>query len=215
MRRALLSLFVLAAAGLAAPSLAQAQTGQTAQQEIQDRMERDAWSRVGPRISDQVNAGPCPFVKILYDAARYIEFTAAQPSSSTVAYTGEIEEIAANCSYREDEPITISVDILFHLGRGPMATDSSRTYRYWVAVTDRNRAVLAKEYFDLPVDFGGADRVYVTEEFRNLVIPRAGPTVSGSNFEVLIGFDVTPEMAEFNRTGSRFLINAGQTSGQP
>ena len=107
------------------------------------------------------------------------------------------------------------MDILFHLGRGPMATDSSRTYRYWVAVTDRNRAVLAKEYFDLPVDFGGADRVYVTEEFRNLVIPRAGPTVSGSNFEVLIGFDVTPEMAEFNRTGSRFLINAGQTSGQP
>src|SRR5690606_36821872 len=140
---------------------------------------------------------------------------AAQPSYNTVGYTGEIEEIAAECSYQEDEPITVSVDILFHLGRGPMATSASRSYRYWVAVTDRNRAVLAKEYFDLAVDFADADRTYVTEEIRNLVIPRAGPEISGSNFEILIGFEVTPEMAEFNRTGSRYLIYAGQTSGQP
>ena len=43
-----------------------------------------------------------------------------------------------------------------------------------------------------------------------MVIPRKDISVSGSNFEVLIGFEVTPEMAEFNRTGSRFRVNAGQ-----
>ena len=48
----------------------------------------------------------------------------------------------------------------------------------------------------------------VTEE-RTIVIPRADVTTSGSNFEVLIGFDVTPQMAEFNRSGSRFRVNAG------
>lgn len=217
MRRALLSLTALTVvAGLALPTAASAQRAPQSQREQELQQEMMQRSLRGPAaLSEQVNAGPCPFVKILYDAARYVEFTAEQPSSSAVAYTGEIEEIAARCSYREADPITVSVDILFHLGRGPMATASSRTYRYWVAVTDRNRAVLAKEYFDLPVDFADGDRTYVTEEIRNLVIPRASAEVSGSNFEILIGFDVTPEMAEFNRTGSRFLINAGQTSGQP
>jgi hypothetical protein len=33
--------------------------------------------------------------------------------------------------------------------------------------------------------------------------------VSGENFEILVGFDVTPEMADFNRQGKRFRINVG------
>ena len=33
--------------------------------------------------------------------------------------------------------------------------------------------------------------------------------MSGSNFEILVGFDVTPEMADFNRLGKRFRVNAG------
>ena len=81
-------------------------------------------------------------------------------------------------------------------------------------MTERNSAILAKEYFDLPVDFEGGDRVYVTEQIRNLIIPRADIAVSGANFEVLIGFEVTPEMAEFNRAGARFRANAGAPSGQ-
>ena len=34
-------------------------------------------------------------------------------------------------------------------------------------------------------------------------------TTSGANFEVLVGFDVTPQMAAFNRDGKRFRLNAG------
>jgi len=75
---------------------------------------------------------------------------------------------------------------------------------------DRNRSVLAKEYFNLPVNFsGGRDRVYVTEKMAQIVIPRAKDTTSGANFEVLVGFDVTPQMAAFNRDGKRFRVNAG------
>jgi hypothetical protein len=55
----------------------------------------------------------------------------------------------------------------------------------------------------------GQDRVPVRDEFKELVIPRAKATTSGSNFEILVGFDVTPEMAAFNRDGKRFRVNAG------
>ena len=162
------------------------------------------------------NAGPCPFVKVLYDAGRYHEFEGGRETASAVMYSGEIQGISAGCEYRDDDPIQVRVELLFALGKGPQATGDRKTYRYWVAVTDRNRSVLAKEYFDLPVNFHGRDRVMVTEELNGITIPRGGVQVSGSNFEVLIGFDVTPQMAAFNRDGKRFRLNVGQTaSAQP
>ena len=74
-------------------------------------------------------------------------------------------------------------------------------------------AVLAKEYFDLPVTFpAGQDRVQQTQDVFGITIPRADMKVSGANFEVLIGFDVTPQMVDFNRQGKRFRANAGATA---
>ena len=165
----------------------------------------------GPRFAPlrrNAAAGPCPYVKILYDAARYVELSGDRVSSSNVAFTGEIEGLTSDCAYQGDDPITVQTRVLFNLGRGPQAEGDQRTYRYWIAVTERNKAVLAKEYFDLPVDFEGALTATVTED-QTIIIPRADATTSGDNFEILVGFDVTPAMAEFNRTGSRFRVNAG------
>ena len=61
----------------------------------------------------------------------------------------------------------------------------------------------------------GEDRVYVTETIGCITIPRAGLTTSGSNFEVLVGFEVTPQMAAFNRDGKRFRLNVGQAGTTP
>ncbi|HYE43823.1 MAG TPA: Tat pathway signal sequence domain protein [Caulobacteraceae bacterium] len=166
----------------------------------------------GPAPLARVRAqGPCPYVKILYDAARYVEFTGDRATATQVAYTGEIQGVESRCAYESDEPIVVDMGILFALGKGPQAPASGKTYRYWVAVTERNKAVLAKQYFDLPADFASGDRTEVEQIIEGLTIPRAGATVSGSNFEILVGFEVTPEMAQFNRDGRRFRVNAGQT----
>jgi hypothetical protein len=156
-------------------------------------------------------AGPCPYVKVLYDAARYVEFKDNKEASASVGYTGEIEGIHSTCAYKIDEPIKVIAQIGFEFGKGPTAAGSQKVFRYWVAVTDRNRDVIAKQYFDVPVSFPeGADRVIADERLDNIVIPRADAKVSGDNFEVLVGFDVTPEQAAFNRQGKRFRVNAGQ-----
>lgn len=158
------------------------------------------------------NAGPCPYVKVLYDAGRYVEFKDGKEASATVGYTGEIEGVHSMCAYKIDDPITVKADIGFEFGKGPTAEGSSKVYRYWVAVTDRNREVLAKKYFDVPVNFpAGADRVIANERLDDIVIPRANAKVAGDNFEILVGFDVTPKMADFNRLGKRFRVNAGQS----
>ena len=153
-------------------------------------------------------------MKVLYDAARYVELEGGRPAVANVGYTGEIEGVSSDCEYREDDPIRVDMNVLFNLGRGAQAAGDQRTYRYWIAVTERNTAILSKEYFDLPVNFQGQRTASVTEE-RTIVIPRAEATTSGGNFEILVGFDVTPEMAEFNRSGSRFRVNAGAAPAAP
>jgi hypothetical protein len=194
------------------PSGQQGRPGQT-----QEPGEQAAPQARRPRfapLNRRAAAGPCPYVKILYDAARYVELTGDRVSAANVGFTGEIEGLTSDCSYQSDQPITVQTRVLFNLGRGPQAQGDARTYRYWIAVTERNRAVLAKEYFDLPVNFEGAETASVTQD-QTIVIPRAEATLSGDHFEILVGFDVTPEMAEFNRTGSRFRVNAGTAAPQP
>jgi hypothetical protein len=162
------------------------------------------------QLPGKQNSGPCPYVKVLYDAGRYIEFKDNKVTAAAVGYTGEFEGLTSACEYTGVQPIHVMIQLLFGLGRGPQAVGLSKTYRYWIAVTDRNQAVLAKQYFDVRADFPpGKDRIMVTDHIDGLVIPRADANVSGSNFEVLIGFDVTPEMADFNRLGKRFRVNAG------
>ncbi len=219
MRRVAFLLSALLIAGVAAPDVAQAQSRDRQDRDRSERQQADGeeQQRERPRgpapLRRQPNAGPCPFVKILYDAARYVELEGGQATTAAVGYTGEIEGVTSGCAYQGDQPITVDFNVLFSLGRGPQAEGDARTYRYWIAVTERNRAVLSKEYFDLPVDFDG-QRTTQVEQQQRVVIPRAEATTSGANFEILVGFDVTPEMAEFNRSGSRFRPQAGVAGAQ-
>ena len=214
----LASALVAATLAAAVPVAAQSAPGGRGQQsrpEAGEQQEpRARRARIAP-LQRRTAAGPCPYVKILYDAARYVELTGERVSASNVGYTGEIEGLVSDCAYQSDDPIQVETRVLFNFGRGPQATGEGRTYRYWIAVTERNSAVLEKVYFDLPVTFeNGAQTATVTQD-NTIVIPRASATTSGDHFEVLIGFDVTPEMAEFNRSGSRFRINAGTTQPTP
>jgi hypothetical protein len=162
------------------------------------------------------NAGPCPYVKVLYDAARYEEFANGRVASDAVGYTGEIQTLSSGCEYKTNDPIHVAIELLFAFGRGPAATGQSKDYSYWVAVTDRNNAVIDKQYFTVHAAFpAGQDRVLVTDQINGIRIPRANTDVSGANFEVLVGFDVTPEMVDFNRQGKRFRVNAGAPAAEP
>lgn len=217
MRRPLMLLAAgLILAGTTVPELAAAQRRgndeQQQQEEAAKKRKRDSeWSDARAPLPQLRNAGPCPYVKVLYDAARYVEFKESREASGSVGFTGEIQGISAGCQYKDDEPIKVQMEVLFALGRGPQAEGQSKNYRYWIAVTKRGDAVIAKEYFDLPITFEeGQDRIYATEQIAQITIPRATMTTSGGNFEVLVGFDVTPEMAAFNRDGKRFRLNAGQ-----
>lgn len=156
------------------------------------------------------NVGPCPLMGVLYDNSRLVAF--ATPDSAryaNIAYTGEMQGVRGLCRYVESDPITMNLDIDMSFGRGPAATADRQTYRYWVAVTRRGRAPIEKAYFDVDVRWRRGESVVTrTEQIEHIVIPRANAEVSGENFEILVGFELTPEQLQFNRDGRRFRIDA-------
>lgn len=175
------------------------------EQEKKKKQKEKEWNTEPAPLPEVRNAGPCPYVKVLYDASRYVELKDNKEALANVGWTGEIEGVKSACQYKANEPIRVEAAIRFALGRGPQAAGSSKDYRYWVAVTTRNQTVLSKQYFDIVGEFQpGQDRINVVDTIKGITIPRANATVNGQNFELLIGFDVTPQMAEFNRLGKRF-----------
>ncbi|MGE0596503.1 MAG: Tat pathway signal sequence domain protein [Hyphomonadaceae bacterium] len=159
---------------------------------------------------DRPNAGPCPLMGVLYESSRLVQF--AQPGDeryANIAYTGEVRGVRGLCRYVDADPIAMEVEIDMAFGRGPAATSDRQTYRYWVAVTRRGRAPIEKQYFDVEVRFDRNNPVATrTEEIGRIVIPRATPETSGDNFEILVGFELTPDQLAFNRDGKRFRIDA-------
>lgn len=156
------------------------------------------------------NVGPCPLMGVLYDNSRLVDF--AEPNVqryANIEFTGEMQGVRGLCRYVGADPITMSMEIQMAFGRGPASTSDRQTYRYWVAVTRRGRAPIEKAYFDIDVRWPRGETVVVrTEEIERIVIPRANEEISGENFEILVGFELTPEQLQFNREGRRFRIDA-------
>lgn len=157
--------------------------------------------------SSTPNAGPCPSARVLWDAARFVEIRDNNQRYENVGFTGEVRRVTGLCRYVGDDPIVMKIDIDFGFGKGPAATGATHNYRYFVAVTRRDLAVVSKQYFDFPVEFRrGEDRMSGRQTIPEIVIPRASDQISGANFEILVGFELTPEQLQFNREGRRFLI---------
>ena len=164
-------------------------------------------------LDTRQNAGPCPPVAVLYDASRIVEMD--QPDDQTytnIAYTGEMTDVELFCRYVEDQPLRAEIELDFAFGKGPKATGNSHTYNYWVAVTRRSGRVLAKQYFSVEANFAGGTVDGHREVLQDIIIPRADSTISGANFEVIVGFDLTEEQLAFNREGRRFRLDAGSGS---
>lgn len=161
-------------------------------------------------LNDDPNVGPCPVAAVLYDASRVVEVKGVERHEN-VGFTGQVEGVRGFCRYINDNPITMEIEIDFAFGKGPKADGDTQTYPYFVSVTRRDRLVLAKDVSEITVKFPeGADIVRRTEKVDGIVIPRATGTVSGTNFEVIVGFDLTAEQLAYNRSGKRFTINTGE-----
>ncbi len=146
----------------------------------------------------------CPRVGVLYDAARLTDFAPGGPKTvENVAYDAEINDPIIECEYDED---VVTADIKFSLDilRGPKGISGQREFKYFVAVTELNQSVLEKNVYKFRVDFSDDERRSIEErEAKNIKInfSRLG---RGDLYEILVGWDLTPEELAYNRGTSPF-----------
>jgi len=153
------------------------------------------------RAAREANPAPCPNVIVLKDASRIVEFD-GEESLEDIAFTGEITNINIACRYFEDKPIDAEVTLDFAFGKGPKAADQEKIYKYFVAVTRQNLEVIAKKEFAVRAKFGEKNSVvFASEEIDEIHIPRSGENISGTNFEIIVGFSLDREQIIFNRSG--------------
>ena len=147
------------------------------------------------------NPAPCPNAFALDEAARMIVFD-GEPSLETVAWSAEVTDVRTSCRYTTDKPIDARVEVDFAVGRGPAATSEDLEVGYFVAVTRRDKDLIAKEEFVVPVTVrDGLATVTFTEEIKRITIPRANENTSGTNFEIAVGFALSREQLLYNRSG--------------
>jgi len=158
------------------------------------------------------NPGPCPSALALYDAHRVVQINGEDIVYENVGFTGEVLNVASLCRYTDKRatPIAMELGVRMAFGRGPAARGEVHTYEMFVAITRRDSVVIHRETFPIQVEFRpGQDRVERIEEFPEISIPRANADTSGANFEVIVGFELTDDELEFNRSGLRFRVDAG------
>lgn len=164
---------------------------------------------IAEQLDTRQNAGPCPPMGAIYDVARYVTFEEnGEQLYSNIEFTGEIVDVRMFCRYVGDDPLIAEVEIDFAFGKGPASSSNSHTYPYFVTVIRRNGKVLNKERFAVDAEFGNAKIAGKTETISRVTIPRIDETISGANFEVLVGFDLSEEQLAFNRAGKRFRLDA-------
>lgn len=164
----------------------------------------------GPTDIDSLtNPAPCPQASVLFDAARFVNFHGGD-GIQNVGFTAEIAGVRSLCQYGEGEPIISDLEIEFAFGRGASASGSSYTYPYFVAVTRRGTAVIAKETFAIEAQFSsGRNIAYGSDRIRRITIPRANDRIEGQNFEIVVGFELNQDQLDWNRSGVRFRPDAG------
>ncbi len=147
------------------------------------------------------NPAPCPNVVVLNDAARQVQFDGDE-AIENVAWTAEIENVTLNCRYVSAKPIDATMSIDFAFGKGPKADSAEHQYSYWIAVTRTNREVITKTEYFVPVKFSDGKSIErAKHEIKQIVIPRKDESISGVNFEIVVGLAVTPKEATYNRSG--------------
>jgi hypothetical protein len=147
---------------------------------------------------------PCPRVSILGDAGRAVQFRPGPGRDPTdVLLEIEIAGISSACEFgRRNESVSVTTNIAVAATRGPAAQgDTVGNVNYFIAVTDREQNILAKQVFDARIAIPpGQRRAGVADEtVQRIPLTTRRP----GDIEILVGLQLTEEQLRQNRLNPR------------
>lgn len=163
-------------------------------------------SSIGGMFGSSTHAGgttqfPCPAVGVLQGADHITLVRGAGTDLADVMAKAEFGRVVSKCEYNTSDS-TIKVDIAYEgiAELGPAATSRSLVLDTFVAVTRRFNAFDNKKIYQVPVTFEpGQNRVRFVQNIDGTVIPYGGDA-DGRIYQILIGFQLTQQQLDYNRT---------------
>ena len=141
-------------------------------------------------------AGPsCPSISILTDATRI-----TQMKNGRIDLKAEIREPEIACTVANGKAKS-KLSFWVKSAIAPTSDVAARNVPYFVAII-ANGEVIAKEIFDLKLNFTSDRMLKVKESVAKIDIPIAEGK-EAQDYSVTIGFQLTEAQAEYNRTASR------------
>lgn len=144
---------------------------------------------------------PCPTVGILQETENITLVRGTGADLTDVILKAEMGRVVSKCTYNKSDS-TITVDLAFDgiAELGPAANSREFTLQTFVAVTRRYTAFDKKQIYNVPVVFeAGQRQMRFVHSVDGTVLPY-GENANGSIYQILIGFQLTPEQLQYNRT---------------
>lgn len=140
---------------------------------------------------------PCPRAVVLNDASRQVKFNGPGRDLTDVLFEASIETGRLVCEY-DDDVLDVDLQVQVVALRGPANNDRLANIRYFVAVSQTDRTVLARESFDIAIPFpGNRTRVSGLEEIGQVISLPAG--LDGGDYLIYVGLELSREELEYNR----------------
>lgn len=160
----------------------------------------------GCSSSDEQISYSCPRAAVIADAVRMTQFKpGAGEDPIDVDFTTEISDLASGCQFKqisEDRyDLVVAVAPVLTTTRGPANEGRQARFFYFVSLVGPDQEILSKQQFDQEIRFLGNQRRVLTrldDPPVTIDIPNIIPT-EATNYDVLIGLQLTPAQLEFNR----------------
>ena len=146
---------------------------------------------------------PCPTIGVLDGADKITVFNGSGQDLTDVVVKAEISKAVTKCEYKTDDN-TISVDIAFNglAEMGPAATSREITLKGFLAVTRIDGTRVSKQLYDIPLTFDEKSRqIRFLKSIDETIVPYT-ERMNGSNYEFLVGFQVSKDQLEYNQKTS-------------
>lgn len=143
-------------------------------------------------------AARCPAIKILKDAGNITRFNPPSAQSEDhVLYRGELTNVVLTCEV-EDGMVVFDIGYQGTLRLGPAATEKNAVIDVFYAVTENDQRIIKKDIRRGMIEFDDFRQALKFSDAIEQISFAHGGTAP-SDYEVLIGFQISKKELEYNR----------------
>jgi hypothetical protein len=146
--------------------------------------------------------GACPRFLILGGAEEVTKFRPGPGRDVTdIAFRASVADFKGTCGY-DKNTVKVTLSVVFEVERGPAGATRDAAFQYFVAIPQFHPDPAGKQVFPITTRLEGSAPRLVPAEAIDITIPVKDKQL-GAEYEVYIGFQLTPEEIEWNRTHRR------------